>query len=85
MVCGLSQAAGGLVPGARGPTANFPIPSLYGSPFTTLAVTQNYLSLLHVEPNEHPYSYITWLDVLAPDSTLEVGGARVGGAWRHMG
>lgn len=87
MVCGLTQAAvdesvrrtGGVVEGVSGPAANFPIPSLYGSPFTTLAVTQTYFSLLHVEPNEHPFSYITWLDVLAPGSTLEVMGVR--GCW----
>lgn len=80
-MCGLTQAAveeslratDGVVEGMRGPPANFPLPSLYGSPFTTLAVTQNYYSLLHVEPGEHPFSYITWLDVLAPGSTLEVG------------
>lgn len=56
----------------KGPPANYPAPSLYGSPFTTLAVTQNYLSYLHCEPCEHPFSYITWLDVLSSGSSMEV-------------
>jgi hypothetical protein len=36
-------------------------------------VTHNYHSLLHAEPREHPFSYITWLDVLGPRSEMEVG------------
>lgn len=55
-----------------GPPANYPIPSLFGSPFTTLAVTQNYHSLLHAEPGEHPFSFITWLDVLSSSTQMEV-------------
>ncbi|WIA37394.1 hypothetical protein OEZ86_014319 [Tetradesmus obliquus] len=51
---------------------NFPSPCLLGSPFTTLAVTHNYHSLLHAEPREHPFSYICWLDVLGPGSELQV-------------
>lgn len=58
---------------AKGPPANYPIPSLYGSPFTTLAVTQNYESQLHAEPAEHPFSYIAWLDVLSSGSQMQVG------------
>jgi hypothetical protein len=51
---------------------NFPSPCLLGSPFTTLAVTHNYHSLLHAEPREHPFSYIVWLDVLGPGSEMQV-------------
>ncbi|WIA37448.1 hypothetical protein OEZ86_014370 [Tetradesmus obliquus] len=57
----------------KGPPANFPSPTLLGSPFTTLAVTHNYKSFLHAEPWEHPFSYICWLDVLGPGSELQVG------------
>jgi hypothetical protein len=57
----------------RGPPANFPSPCLLGSPFTSLAVTHNYLSHLHAEPREHPFSYIAWLDVLGPGSSMQVG------------
>jgi hypothetical protein len=52
---------------------NYPSPCLLGSPFTTLAVTHNYHSLLHAEPREHPFSYIVWLDVLGPGSEMQVG------------
>ncbi|KAF6249053.1 hypothetical protein COO60DRAFT_1688492 [Scenedesmus sp. NREL 46B-D3] len=52
---------------------NYPSPCLLGSPFTTLAVTHNYHSLLHAEPREHPFSYIMWLDVLGPGSEIQVG------------
>jgi hypothetical protein len=62
----------------RGPPANFPSPCLLGSPFTTLAVTHNYRSLLHAEPHEHPFSYITWLNVLGPGSEMQVGRVRGG-------
>jgi hypothetical protein len=55
-----------------GPPANYPVSSLFGSPFTTLAVTQNYLSHLHCEPEEHPFSFITWLDVLGAGSSMKV-------------
>jgi hypothetical protein len=51
---------------------NYPSPCLLGSPFTTLAVTHNYHSMLHAEPLEHPFSYIMWLDVLAPGSEMQV-------------
>jgi hypothetical protein len=51
----------------------YPSPCLLGSPFTTLAVTHNYHSLLHAEPREHPFSYIAWLDVLGPGSEMQVG------------
>jgi hypothetical protein len=51
---------------------NYPSPCLLGSPFTTLAVTHNYHSLLHAEPREHPFSYIMWLDVLGPGSEMQV-------------
>jgi hypothetical protein len=56
----------------------YPTPSLMGSPFTTLAVTQNYQSHLHCEPEEHPFSFITWLDVLSAGTTMEVGGKACG-------
>lgn len=62
----------GKVTNTRGPPANYPAPTLFGSPFTTLAVTQNYLSHLHCEPEEHPFSYIVWLDVLSSGSSMEV-------------
>ncbi|KAF6256580.1 hypothetical protein COO60DRAFT_1702275 [Scenedesmus sp. NREL 46B-D3] len=52
---------------------NYPSPCLLGSPFTTLAVTHNYHSLLHAEPREHPFSYIVWLDVLGAGSEMQVG------------
>jgi hypothetical protein len=51
----------------------YPSPCLLGNPFTTLAVTHNYHSLLHAEPREHPFSYIAWLDVLGPGSEIQVG------------
>jgi hypothetical protein len=50
-----------------------------GSPFTTLAVTQNYHSHLHCEPEEHPFSFITWLDVLSAGTKIEV---RAESAWQ---
>jgi hypothetical protein len=50
----------------------YPSPCLLGSPFTTLAVTHNYHSLLHAEPREHPFSYILWLDVLGAGSEMQV-------------
>lgn len=61
----------GRVDGA-GPSANYPAPTLLGSPFTNLGVTQSYFSLLHCEPEEHPFNYITWLDVLSGGSEMEV-------------
>jgi hypothetical protein len=60
----------------RGPPANFPSLCLLGSPFTSLAVTHNFLSHLHAEPREHPFSYIAWLDVVGPGSRMQVG-------WQH--
>lgn len=48
----------------RAPAVNLPAPTLLGSPFTSVAVTSNYVSHLHCEPMEHPFSYICWLDVL---------------------
>jgi len=55
-----------------GPRANYPAPTLLGSPFTNLGVTQSYFSLLHCEPDEHPFNFITWLDVLSGGSEMEV-------------
>jgi hypothetical protein len=54
------------------PPASIPSPCMLGSPFTTLAVTHNYRSLLHAEPFEHPFNYIVWLDVLGSGSKMEV-------------
>jgi hypothetical protein len=61
---------------------NYPSPCLLGSPFTTLAVTHNYHSLLHAEPREHPFSYIVWLDVLGAGSEMQVRGG-YGGQLAH--
>ena len=84
LVCALNHSAAevssadykpkGSRPSKKGPPANYPAPSLFGSPFTTMGVTQNYYSLLHCEPEEHPFSYITWLDVLGSGSQMEVRG-----------
>eukprot|EP00775_Hariotina_reticulata_P012786 gene12786-12914_t len=42
--------------------------------FTTLAVTQNYLSRLHAEPQEHPFNFIVWADLLLQgESVMKVG------------
>ena len=84
MVCGINKdvtqtvMASGIVNSSsgrrpRGSPANYPAPSLFGSSFTTLAVTHNYRSNLHSEPGEHPFSFITWLDVLGAGSQMEVG------------
>lgn len=52
--------------------SNYPSPCLWGSPFTSLGITQNYHSKLHCEPGEHPFSFITWQDLLCPGSSMEV-------------
>jgi hypothetical protein len=71
---GTSQPRGFTTYRGKGRPANYPAPMLLGSPFTTLAVTQNYLSHLHCEPEEHPYSFIVWADVLSSGSNMEVRG-----------
>jgi hypothetical protein len=71
---GTSQPRGFTSVGGKGWPANYPAPTLLGSPFTTLALTQNYLSHLHCEPEEHPYSFIVWADVLSSGSSMEVRG-----------
>lgn len=66
-----AEQAGNTVGAQSGPV-NYPSPCLWGSPFTCLGITQNYLSELHCEPGEHPFSFITWQDLLCPGSTLQV-------------
>jgi hypothetical protein len=63
---------------------SYPSPCLLGSPFTTLAVTHNYHSLLHAEPREHPFSYIVWLDVLGAGSQMQVRVACMMRMWLQL-
>jgi hypothetical protein len=72
------EAGGEFSLGLGHPPASIPSPCMLGSPFTTLAVTHNYHSLLHAEPFEHPFNFIVWLDVVGSRSKMEVS---IGRCW----